>query len=198
MALTLLDWRRRISALYAEVRNASDPALAHAAWVAGRNDLLRSHPQSPVPASERAGYRGAPVAAYDPTLRFDVLVDSDVPPLTWEYPTASDGVVAFRRIGVAALPDVGAIDVWWLESYGGGIFLPLKDPSPDTYGGGRYVLDTVKGADLGGNALAGRLTIDLNFAYNPSCAYNPEWTCPLAPAGNTVTVSVGGGERVLA
>ena len=57
------------------------------------------------------------------------------------------------------------------------------------------MLDTVKGADLGGDAAHGDLVVDLNFAYNPSCAYSPEWTCPLAPAGNRLSVPVAGGER---
>jgi uncharacterized protein (DUF1684 family) len=114
----------------------------------------------------------------------------------WEVPTATDGVVPFSRLGVVHLPGLGDLDVWWLESYGGGVFLPVRDPSPDTYGGGRYLLDTVKGADLGGDALHGRVVVDLNFAYNPSCAYSPEWTCPLAPAGNRLDVALPGGERV--
>jgi uncharacterized protein (DUF1684 family) len=86
--------------------------------------------------------------------------------------------------------------VWWLASYGGGIFLPVKDAlaGTGTYGGGRYVLDTVKGADLGGDVRAGRLVVDLNFAYNPSCAHDPAWTCPLAPPGNTLAAPVRGGE----
>jgi len=50
----------------------------------------------------------------------------------------------------------------------------------------------VKGADLGWNG--GRLVLDLNFAYNPSCAYDPRWACPLAPPGNRLAVSVRGGE----
>ncbi len=65
-----------------------------------------------------------------------------------------------------------------------------------TYGGGRYLLDTAKGAwhggSLGGDA--DRLVLDLNFAYHPSCRYDPAWRCPLAPAGNTIDVAVGVGE----
>jgi hypothetical protein len=88
--------------------------------------------------------------------------------------------------------------VWWLDSYGGGVFVPIKDASGPhaTYGGGRYLIDTVKGADLGGDVLGGELVIDLNFAYNPSCAYDPAWSCPLAPAANTVPAGVNAGELV--
>ncbi len=63
-----------------------------------------------------------------------------------------------------------------------------------TYGGGRYLLDTIKGADLGRGAAPDTLVIDFNFAYNPSCAYDPMWACPLAPAGNVLPVAVPVGE----
>jgi len=111
-----------------------------------------------------------------------------------EIPTATDGVVPFERIGRVELDDVGSLDVWWLASYGGGVWLPLRDANPDTYGGGRYVLDTVKGADLGGRV--NTLVVDLNFAYNPSCAYDEAWACPLAPPGNVFDVSVEAGELI--
>jgi len=106
--------------------------------------------------------------------------------------------VPFTRVGVLHIPSVGDLDVWWLESYGGGVFVPVKDALAGrrTYGGGRYLLDTVKGADLGGDVREGWLVVDLNFAYNPSCAYSPLWTCPLAPAGNTVPVPLPVGELV--
>ena len=136
------------------------------------------------------------VAPYDPALRFEVTLDPDVEPQRLEVPTATDGVVPFERIGVLHLPGLGDLDAWWLDSYGGGLFVPVKDAGAgrETYGGGRYLLDTVKGADLGGDVRAGQLVVDLNFAYNPSCAYDPAWTCPLAPPGNTLAVPVQGGE----
>ena len=111
--------------------------------------------------------------------------------------TGTDGIVRFDRLGTARLPGIGTLDVWWLRGYGGGVFVPVKDASSGrtSYGGGRYLLDTVKGADLGGDAAAGRLVLDLNFAYNPSCAYDPAWACPLAPAGNVLAVAVPAGEQ---
>ena len=195
-ALAVADWRRRVFALYGAVRAAGDPVVAHALWRAGRDELLAAHPASPVPAEDRAAFHGAEIGVYQPGLRFEVAVDTDAEPVRWEVPTATDGVVPFTRIGVLHLPTVGDLDVWWLESYGGGVFVPVKDAlaGARTYGGGRYLLDTVKGADLGGDVRDGRLVVDLNFAYNPSCAYSPSWTCPLAPAGNTVAVPLPVGE----
>ena len=67
-------------------------------------------------------------------------------------------------------------------------------PAPASYGGGRYLLDTAKGADLGGTD--GSLVVDLNFLYHPSCRYSDSWVCPLAPAGNTITAPVRAGERL--
>jgi hypothetical protein len=193
-ATSLLDWRRRVAAIYAEVRATADAAAAHRAWQAARSELLATHPQSPVPSGERAAFTGFPVAPYDPALRFHAEIDTSVAPARIEVSTGTDGVVPFERAGVVHLQAIGDLDVWWLASYGGGIFLPIRDARDDgaTYPGGRYVLDTVKGADLGGDD--GYLVVDLNFAYNPSCAYDPAWACPLAPTGNRVPVPVNAGE----
>ncbi|TCC25297.1 DUF1684 domain-containing protein [Kribbella speibonae] len=190
-ALAVADWRRQVFALYQAVRAEPDPAAAHAHWQATRNDLLTKHPASPVPVERRDRYAGAPVAAYRPEFRFEATIDTDVKPFTWEFQSATDGVIPFSRVGVLHLP-VGDLDVWWLESYGGGLFVPVKDASSSTYGGGRYLIDTVKGADLGSDPH--EFVVDLNFAYNPSCAYSPEWTCPLAPATNTLSVELPVGE----
>ena len=194
MSLTLLDWRRRVAALYAQVRADPDPAAAHARWVEGRQQLFRTHPDSADPSAE---LRHAP---YDARWRFVVEVETDVEPIRLEIPTATDGVVPFERFGRVSLDGVGSLDVWWLAAYGGGVWLPVRDTNPQTYGGGRYVLDTVKGADLGSDIdpVTGRgtLVVDLNFAYNPSCAYDERWACPLAPAGNVIEGSIVAGELV--
>jgi uncharacterized protein len=193
-ATSLLDWRRRVAAIYAEVRATPDARAAHQAWQEGRNELLATHPQSPIPAAEREKFDGVPVADYDPGLRFTAQVDTDVEAARIEMATGTDGVVPFERAGVVHLDGVGDLDVWWLASYGGGIFVPVRDTRSDglTFPGGRYVIDTVKGADLGGDD--GVLVVDLNFAYNPSCAYDPAWACPVAPAGNTIAMPVNAGE----
>lgn len=194
MSLTLLDWRRRVAALYAEIRRTPDARAAHALWCATRDELFAAHPDSPLPPAARSGFAGLPVAPYDPALRFEIALDRDVKPDRLEVETGTDGVVRFDRFGVLHVPGVGDLDVWWLASYGGGVFVPVKDALAGrrTYGGGRYLLDTVKGADLGGDGDV--LVVDLNFSYNPSCAYDPAWACPLAPPGNVVAVEVDAGE----
>jgi uncharacterized protein (DUF1684 family) len=198
MSLTLLDWRRQVRDLYGQVRADPDPASAHRLWSAARDRLFATHPDTPLLPEDRESFTGLNVAPYDPELRFQVELDPDVEPHRLEVPTATDGVVPFERIGVLHLPGLGDLDAWWLDSYGGGLFVPVKDATAgqETYGGGRYLLDTVKGADLGGDVRAGRLVVDLNFAYNPSCAYDPAWVCPLAQPGNTLAVPVRAGEMV--
>jgi len=197
VSLAVLDWRRRVAALYTEVRANDDPARAHTIWREGRDHLFADHPASPLLDADRAAFAGLRYAPYDPTLRFTLAVDPASPEVDLELPTGTDGIVTFRRVGQVQLPGFGNLDAWWLLGYGGGLFLPVKDPNPETYGGGRYLLDTAKGADLGGdldpNGTA-TLLIDLNFAYNPSCAYDPAWACPLAPPGNTVDRPINAGE----
>ena len=129
---------------------------------------------------------------------FEVCVEP-AEPRRLEVETGTNGIVPFELIGVASVPGIGSLDIWYLTSYGGGIFVPVKDglagKPGGTYGGGRYLLDTVKGADLGPGSGPNSLILDFNFAYNPSCAYDPAWACPLAPPGNTVEVAIPVGER---
>jgi hypothetical protein len=195
-ALQLADWRRRVSAMYAEVRGEPDPAVAHARWRASRDELFRTHPQSPLlPDSSQRG-TGLPYWPYDPGLRFELPVQA-AEPAQLGIETASDGRVGLRRVGVVRIPGLDVqLDVWWLAHYAGGLFLPVRDGTAGTesYGGGRYLLDTAKGADLGG--VADRLILDFNFLYHPSCRYNSAWECPLAPPGNTTAVALRGGERL--
>lgn len=195
MTLSLLDWRRRTAALYASARSAADPETGWRTWREGRDELFAGHPDSPLDTAARAAFDGLPFAPYDPALRFEPVLEP-APPARLEIPTADDGSVPLQRIGTVELTGLGRLDVWWVALYGGGIFLPLRDGSAGhgTYGGGRYLLDTVKGADLGG--AGDRLVVDLNLAYHPSCAYDPRWSCPLAPEGNRVEAPVTAGEQL--
>jgi uncharacterized protein len=193
-ALEVVDWRRRVYALYAEVR-ALDPRAGHALWRAGRDELMRAHPATPLLPEDRPGFTGLPVADYDPDWRFEVAIEQ-ADALTFDFETGTDGTVHYERLGIARVPGVGDLDLWRHTGYGGGVFLPLRDglAGHGTYGGGRYLLDTIKGADLGFDADAGTVVLDFNFAYNPSCAYDPAWACPLAPLGDRVTTEIPVGE----
>jgi len=193
-SLQLADWRARIAALYAAVRAEPDPAVGHRLWRTGRDELFATHPQSPVADQPELRENGVRYWPYDADLRFTAEV-LDTEPEQIEVYVGDDGMVTLARVGWIDLP-VGSLDVWRLLGYAGGLFVPLRDgTSGDTsYGGGRYLLDTAKGSWLGGDDT--QLVVDLNFAYHPSCRYDPRWTCPLAQPGNTVSVPVEAGERL--
>jgi uncharacterized protein (DUF1684 family) len=213
-AMSLADWRRRVATLYAEVRLAAeaDPEGAWRHWVDTRERLIRTHPQSAVPGPERSSFR-ARHWPYDPALRFASVA---VHPEGEQDPTPTPGspgprplvlpnsgaeALVFRRIGRVTIPfPIGerALSLFWLDGYSGGLFLPFRDATNDveTYGAGRYLLDTAKGADLGAGARPGTLVLDFNFAYQPSCAFDPSWACPLAPPENRLDIAVRAGERM--
>ena len=195
--LQLLDWQRTVGELYRMIRLSPDPPAAWASWCTARDVLFRDHPQSPFSAPDRSGHRAISYFQYDPRARIVADVE-DIEPLLREIPTSEGTAYVFARFAVARFELFGQaceLDLYWLEGYGGGLFLPFRDGTTgtETYGGGRYLLDTVKGADLG--VEDGRLVLDFNFAYNPSCAYDPRWVCPLAPAGNRLPVPLRAGER---
>ena len=180
------------------MRAQDDPRAAHACWCELRRELYGSHPQSPVPAAERAAYEGPHVWGYDPRWRLLARVeraDREVLQLP-----SSDGAtmrfVRFARAHAAVDGEDLTLDLFWLDAYGGGLFVPFADATSagESYGAGRYALDTVKGADLG--TQDGLLVLDLNFAYQPSCSYDPRWTCPLAPPANRLRTAVRAGERL--
>ncbi|MEA2485143.1 MAG: uncharacterized protein QOD46_254, partial [Actinomycetota bacterium] len=87
------------------------------------------------------------------------------------------------------------LELYWLDGYGGGLFVPFRDGTAgtETYGAGRYLFDTIKGADLG--MKEDRIVFDFNFAFNPSCAYDPLWVCPLAPPPNRLDIAIPAGEK---
>jgi uncharacterized protein len=196
-ALEVADWRRRVFALYAAIREADSPEEAHELWRIERDELLLRHPATPLLPDDRVLFEGVPIASYDPEWRFELPIQP-AEPGGFEFATGTDGVVPFERVGLVEIPGVGSLDVWRLTTYGGGLFVPVRDALAGTpggtYGGGRYLLDTIKGADLGSDAERGTVVLDFNFAYNPSCAYDPAWACPLAQPGNVLPVAVPVGE----
>jgi len=185
--LDLLDWRRTVAQLYADVRANPSPEVGHELWRTGRDDLFRNHPQSPLEDGDPLRDSGLPYWPYDPDLRFTSALTPPEAPGSVTVPSG-DGDIRMVLTGHVHLPgDIDAdVDVWWLDQYAGGLFLPLRDGTAGkgSYGDGRYLLDSAKSAELG--VQDGELLLDLNFLYNPSCRYSPEWSCPLAPASNRV------------
>ncbi len=196
--LQLLDWRRRVDELYGQVRRGlgRDPTGAHRHWREVRDDLFARHPQTPLDDDARRGFDGLPCYPYDPALAFAAELDTDVERERYDIPTSTGRAMTFVRVGVVDLP-VGRLDAYWLDAYAGGLFVPFRDATAGdaTYGGGRYLLDTAKGADLGQDG-AGRLVLDFNFSYHPSCTHDATWDCPLAPPGSRLDVAIEAGERL--
>ena len=201
--LDLADWRRRVAALYDALRRdqRAEPARL-LGFRAAKDRLFAGHPSSPVPAAARRDFRGLAYWRHDPGLAFRATVEPDpeAPPL--DVPRSGEGpAMPYARIGwvsfsVEEVPQ--RLAVYWLNEYAGGIFIPFRDATSGTesYGGGRYLWDSAKGADLGADGDA--LVIDFNYAYHPSCVYDPIWSCPLAPSENRLTVPIRAGERLAA
>jgi uncharacterized protein (DUF1684 family) len=194
--LSLADYRRRVYSHYAAVRATDDRMQAWNTWRRNRDQLFVHHEQSPLEPDARVETYAAPFAPYDPGFRVAVAVEPTV---------GADIAVAhgngdetlFRPFGTVQIAGPTGdfeLTLFWLQAYGGGIFLPFRDATAGqtTYGGGRYLLDTVKGADLG--AEDGKLVLDFNYAYHPSCAYSARWSCPLAPPQNRIDVPIPVGE----
>ncbi|MDG4788372.1 DUF1684 domain-containing protein [Micromonospora sp. WMMD1102] len=189
--LELADWREQVTRLY-----LSDLDLA--GFRAARDALFAGHPQSPIPLAERPRFTGLRYFPAEPSAVVDVPIRPATGTLSIDT-GGPDGVVRYRRCGIAETP-WGPLTLWWIEAYGGGLFLPFRDGTAgrETYGGGRYLTDTVKGTHGRGLTVlpGGRLRLDLNYAYNPSCAYDDRWACPLAPEENRISTPIRAGERV--
>ena len=190
--LDLLDWRRRVFEMYRQVRNNADHQAAWVEWRRSRDELFRTSPQSPV---ERKSFTGLSYFDYDPAFRVVARVEP-AESGTWSF-EATEGTLVLDCIGRArfTLEDhPQTLNLYRFRSYGGGLFLSFRDGTSGklTYGGCRYLLDTVKGADLGTGD--GDLILDFNYAYQPSCAYDPRWVCPLAPPSNRLGAQVRAGE----
>ena len=178
-ALSLADYRARVAAMY-----LSDRDLA--AFRVARDDLFATHPRSAAPG---------PLRYFDPDPGWVVEVSPRPASGFLEIDTGGpDGVLRYERVGILDTP-WGPLTLFWLAAYGGGLFLPFRDATcgRESYGGGRYLYDTVKGADLG-TTFDGELVLDLNFLYAPSCAHDEAWACPLAPPGNRLEVAVTAAE----
>lgn len=210
--LDLYDYRRRVAAIYQkrELREArgDDPVAIRDEWREERDWLFREHPQSALNAEARAEFTGLRYFPYDLALRVEATLTPQPAQGTEELPSSGPHPVLYPRAGTVSfvLDDAPqTLAVYWIDVYGGGLFLPFCDATSgaETYGAGRYLFDTVKGSDflrLDGDGApgyaGGRVLLDFNYAYNPSCSYDPRWACPLAPRENTLSVAIRAGERV--
>jgi uncharacterized protein len=194
--LELLDWRRRVAELFAELRRRTADAETLAWFRAEKDALFRAHPQTPLPPERRSSFQGLAYWPYDAEMRVVAHFEAEPqqgPPAGAEVTFTPVGTLRFELKGQPL--ELGA---HWIEGYAGGLFVPFRDATcgSETYGGGRYLLDTIKSADLGSDLTAGTVVLDFNYAYHPSCAYDPRWPCPLAPPENRLAIPIRCGERL--
>ncbi|MGB0388064.1 MAG: DUF1684 domain-containing protein [Ardenticatenaceae bacterium] len=200
-AFTLADWRRSVAEMYGAVRQASD-GESGAAWErfrAARDELFLSHSQTPLLLEQREAFSGISYYSYDPSWRVIGRLDGEVKRERFEVNLGEDGLFRYSRVGRVHFTVHGQeaeLSLFWIEGYGGGLFLPFLDATSGktTYGGGRYLYDSIKGADLGINGQT--MVLDFNYAYNPSCSYNHLWVCPLSPPENRLPFAVEAGEMM--
>jgi uncharacterized protein len=197
--LDLVDWRRRVGDLY-RIRGTD----AMHDFRRGRDDLFKTHPQSPIEPEERAAFKGLGYFAPDETYRVRAQVEEGDDSELLIDTGGDDGAVKYRRAATLVFQLGGQecrLTVLSLVQYAGGLFVPFRDTTSghESYGGGRYLFDTAKDTDglvLEITAGSPEVTIDFNYAYNASCAYSPRWACPLAPPENHLKVPVRAGELV--
>ena len=197
--LDLVDWRRRVGDLY---RVSGPDAISR--FRKGRDELFRTHPQSPIEHEERHSFAGLHYYPHDPAYRVDARFEPGEGSELLIDTGGDDGAVRYRRAGHLVFRLHGEscrLTVLSLVQYAGGLFVPFRDTTSgrETYGGGRYLFDTAKDTDglvLDITPGSSEVTIDFNYAYNASCAYSPMWACPLAPPENYLTVPVRAGELI--
>ncbi len=204
--LDLYDYRRRVATMYRERTEAimagADPLAVWQRFREVRDDLFAHHPQSALDEEQKRDFQGLPYFPYNPSMRFVVDVDTNVEPTRQSVvmnASESMTMLTVGRVHFVVEEQPVTLTIYWLDVYGGGLFLPFRDATcaAQSYGGGRYLFDTIKGSDFlpvpGVNGWE-RIMLDFNYAYNPSCAYNDQWVCPLAPVENRLNVPLRAGE----
>jgi uncharacterized protein (DUF1684 family) len=193
----LADWRLQVQSLYAVLRSFDDPADAWELWKARRNELLATHPCSPLSDDQKRMFRGAKVFNYDPALRFEVDIADEKGTMQFQD-LGVDGQVHFQQIGktIGLAHALGKeLSVFWMLGYGGGLFIPFRDATAGdtTFRTGRVLVDSVKGADLG-LSRNGKLVLDFNFSYHPCKVWNSKFDYISVPDENHLSCAVQAGE----
>ena len=199
--LDLLDYRRRVFELYRQIRElGTDSPQAFELFKQTRDDLFANHSQSALDSKQKQSFSCLSYYDYNPAFRLLAKLKQEEERQEYSLDAGDDGDVKIKQIGTVHFEigeEAASLGVFWISGYGGGIFIPFRDATNQktTYGGGRYLYDTIKGADLGTEG--DTLILDFNYAYHPSCYYNPRWTCPLAPTQNRLSVAIEAGEQLL-
>lgn len=155
-----------------------------------KDDFFRSNLQSPLTRTQKKTFRGLAYFPENPALRLTVAVGPFAVQDEIEVQTSSGDVQMYRRYGRFSFEVEGQTAELTIYLQGDGYFLPFVDAlaGRETYPAGRY-LEPEQLPD-------GRFLVDFNLAYNPYCAYNERWSCPLTPFENRLKVAVRAGEQL--
>lgn len=217
--LDLYDYRRRVAAMYQQreeaLRSGADALAILQQFRAQKDALFAHHPQSALNPKQRLHFTSLKYFSYDPLFRVEATFTPETVEEDLHLEASGPHAMRFQRAGrISFSLGTTPLTLWvyWIDVYGGGLFLPFRDATcgSESYGGGRYLFDTVKGSDflrLEPSKTAsveaespygyagGQIILDFNYAYNPSCAYDERWVCPLAPNENRLPVPIRAGER---
>ena len=156
-----------------------------------KDEFFRDAPDSPLTAEQRRVFSGLRYYDENPALALELPVDVFPEQELVAMQTSTGGEVAYLRWGRVAFDVDGAEALLTLyrEPGSGHIFLPFQDANAgtETYGAGRYL----EVLPIDGETVL----LDFNYAYNPYCAYNEMWTCPVPPSENRLRVAIRAGER---
>jgi uncharacterized protein len=158
------------------------------AYRAAKDEFFREDPHSPIPDAEREAFTGLNYFPPTANLRLELPLDRDVPDEPVTMPTSTGGTQEYRRAGrIHFAVDSQEATLTIFES-GGELFLPLRDATSgsETYPAGRYLEPEM--------ADDGTILVDFNYLYNPNCAYDEIWSCPVPPPENWLTVPIRAGE----
>ena len=156
-----------------------------------KDHFVQHDPESPLTSAQKATFSGLRYFDEEPSLRFTLQVQPFPEQKIIEMQTTTGGVASFVRWAKIAfsLDDAPAGLTVYKDASDGSFFLPFADSTSgdETYGAGRYVEPEAQ-SDVS-------LLVDFNYAYNPYCAYNEEWACPITPAENRLRVPIRAGEK---
>jgi len=204
--LALYDYRCQVAAMYRTraqaLLNGVEPPVVWQRFRQAREQLFATHPQSALDAEQQRTFQGLPYFPYNPALCVIAEVDTNIEPTTQEVLMNAHETMPMTTVGRLHFTVEGqsvSLSFYWLDIYGGGLFLPFRDTTcpAESYGGGRYLFDTIKGSDfllVSGEQHWMPIILDFNYAYNPPSAYNSRWTWPLAPLETRLNVPIRAGE----
>jgi hypothetical protein len=157
---------------------------------AEKDEFFKSHPQSPLTPGQKRNFTGLQYFPENDALRLEVKVDLLPGQEPMPMQTSTGGVQMYMRYGRFKFEVDGQEAELTIYQGEHGFFLPFVDSlaGRETYPAGRYL----EPEPLPGN----RFLVDFNIAYNPSCAYNEMWSCPITPGENRLKVPIRAGEKL--